>query len=92
MMLQVSAPDANQRIRVAKGLLVFSGLAALVYQTIWIKQLTLVVGIDVYAVTTGVSGFFAGLALGSALFGRLADQDGDGPLPWKHEHREPHQD
>lgn len=59
---------------VAKNLLFFSGLAALVYQTIWIKQLTLVVGIDVYAVTTGVSGFFAGLALGSAVFGRLADR------------------
>ena len=42
-----------------------SGVAALIYQTIWIKQLTLVVGVDVYAITTGVSGFFAGLALGS---------------------------
>jgi spermidine synthase len=58
----------------AAALLFFSGLAALVYQTIWIKQLTLVVGVDVYAVTTGVSGFFAGLALGSAVFGRLADR------------------
>jgi len=28
---------------IAKGLLFFSGLAALVYQTIWIKQLMLVV-------------------------------------------------
>ena len=55
-------------------MLFFSGLAALVYQTIWIKQLALVVGVDVYAVTTGVSGFFAGLALGSAVFGRLADR------------------
>jgi predicted membrane-bound spermidine synthase len=55
-------------------LLFFSGLAALVYQVIWIKQLTLVVGVDVFAVTTGVSGFFAGLAMGSALFGRLADR------------------
>ena len=59
---------------IAKGLLFFSGLAALVYQTIWIKQLMLVVGVDVHAVTTGVSGFFAGLALGSALVGRLADR------------------
>ena len=58
----------------AKSLLFFSGVAALVYQTIWIKQLTLVVGVDVYAVTTGVSAFFAGLALGSAIFGRLADR------------------
>jgi hypothetical protein len=46
----------------AAALLFLSGLAALVYQTIWIKQLTLVVDVDVYAVTTGGSGFSAGLA------------------------------
>jgi spermidine synthase len=54
-------------------LLVISGTAALVYQILWIKQLTLIVGVDVYAVTTGVSAFFAGLALGGLLLGRLAD-------------------
>src|SRR5215470_1388328 len=51
-----------------------SGTAALIYQVLWIKQLSLVVGVDVYAVTTGVSAFFAGLALGGALFGRWADR------------------
>jgi MFS family permease len=51
-----------------------SGTAALVYQVLWIKQLSLVVGVDVYAVTTGVSAFFAGLAFGGALFGRWADR------------------
>ena len=66
-----SAPHLNWT---AKSLLFFSGIAALIYQTIWIKQLTLVVGVDVYAVTTGVSGFFAGLALGSDIFGRFADR------------------
>ncbi len=55
-------------------LLFSSGAAALVYQVLWIKQLSLVVGIEVYAVTTAVSAFFAGLALGGALFGRLADR------------------
>ena len=55
-------------------LLFVSGAAALVYQTLWVKQLGLVVGVDVYAVTTTVSAFFAGLALGSALFGRWADR------------------
>jgi hypothetical protein len=30
--------------------------------------------VDVYAVTTGVSTFFAGLALGGALFGRWVDR------------------
>lgn len=51
-----------------------SGLAALVYQVLWIKQLSLIVGVDVYAVTIGVSAFFAGLAIGGAVFGRLADR------------------
>jgi spermidine synthase len=55
-------------------LLVVSGAAALIYQLLWIKQLSLVVGVDVYAVTTAVSAFFAGLAIGGALFGRIADK------------------
>jgi len=38
------------------------------------KQLTLVLGVDVYPVTTGVSSFFADLALGSDVFGRFADR------------------
>lgn len=55
-------------------LLVVSGAAALIYQVLWIKQLTLIVGVDVYAVTTGVSAFFAGLALGGLLLGRWVDR------------------
>lgn len=54
-------------------LLFASGASALIFQVLWIKQLSLVVGIDVYAVTTAVSAFFAGLALGSSIFGRIAD-------------------
>ncbi|MBB3105097.1 fused MFS/spermidine synthase [Azomonas macrocytogenes] len=55
-------------------LLLVSGCAALIYQILWIKQLSLVVGVEVYAITTGVSAFFAGLALGGFLFGRWADR------------------
>ncbi|WP_438394729.1 fused MFS/spermidine synthase [Caballeronia sp. DA-9] len=55
-------------------LLFVSGAASLIYQVLWIKQLALVVGAEVQAVTAGVSAFFAGLALGGWLFGRLADQ------------------
>ncbi|MDM0111081.1 fused MFS/spermidine synthase [Variovorax sp. J22R133] len=54
-------------------LLFASGTASLVYQVLWIKQLSLVVGVDVYAVTVGVSAFFGGLALGGWWFGRRAD-------------------
>ncbi|WP_184593684.1 spermidine synthase [Pseudomonas nitroreducens] len=55
-------------------LLFVSGAAALVFQVLWVKQLSLVVGVEVYAVTTAISAFFAGLALGGLLFGRLADR------------------
>ena len=55
-------------------LLFASGAAALIYQVLWIKQLSLVVGVDVYAVTVGVSAFFGGLALGGSAFGRAADR------------------
>ncbi|MFM0503405.1 fused MFS/spermidine synthase [Paraburkholderia caffeinilytica] len=55
-------------------LLFASGAASLVYQVLWIKQLALVVGVEVQAVTTGVSAFFAGLAVGGWIFGRLADR------------------
>jgi predicted membrane-bound spermidine synthase len=52
----------------------FSGVAALIYQTLWVKQLSLVVGVDVYAVTTGVAAFFVGLAVGSFWFGRISER------------------
>lgn len=55
-------------------LLFGSGLTALTFQILWIKQLSLVVGIDIFAVTVGVSAFFAGLALGGLALGRLADR------------------
>ena len=51
-----------------------SGGAALVFQVLWIKQLSLVVGAEVYSVTIAVSAFFAGLALGGAFLGRWADR------------------
>jgi spermidine synthase len=55
-------------------LLFFSGTAALIYQVLWIKQLSLVVGVEVYSITVSVSAFFAGLAGGGALLGRVADR------------------
>ncbi|GGP25053.1 hypothetical protein GCM10010971_08720 [Silvimonas amylolytica] len=56
------------------GLLFASGASALIYQVIWVKQLGLIVGVDVYAVTTAISAFFLGLALGGWWFGRRADR------------------
>ncbi|MFQ6573920.1 fused MFS/spermidine synthase [Pseudomonas sp. UM16] len=61
-------------MRVPALLLCVSGAAALVYQVLWVKQLSLVVGVEVYAITAGISAFFAGLALGGLVFGRWADR------------------
>jgi len=51
-----------------------SGFAALSYQVTWIKELSTFFGIQVYSTTTVLAAFMAGLALGSWLFGRLADR------------------
>ncbi|OLS59718.1 fused MFS/spermidine synthase [Pseudomonas putida] len=58
----------------ASTLLVVSGAAALIYQVLWIKQLSLVVGVEVHAISAGISAFFAGLALGGWWLGRRADR------------------
>ena len=71
----IPAPQVASPALLIPALLLFvSGAAALVYQVLWIKQLSLVVGVEVYAITTGISAFFAGLALGGLLFGRWADR------------------
>jgi spermidine synthase len=74
VLTEVHRAPAIAPVRYFAFLAFLSGFAALTYQVLWVKQLGIVVGIDVYAVTTGVSSFFAGLALGSAIFGRWADR------------------
>ena len=51
-----------------------SGASALVYQVLWHRQLSLVLGVTVYATTTVLAAFMMGLAIGSAIGGRLADR------------------
>ncbi len=58
------------------GLLLLSGAAGLVYQVAWVRLLSLTFGVTVYAVSTVLAAFMAGLALGSVLGGRLADRAG----------------
>lgn len=55
-------------------LLFCSGAAALVYQVLWIKQLSLIVGIEIYSISIAVSAFFAGMALGGFVVGRWANR------------------
>ncbi|MBN1629672.1 MAG: fused MFS/spermidine synthase, partial [Thermoleophilia bacterium] len=51
-----------------------SGAAGLVYEVVWIRLLVGVFGATVLAVSTVLAAFMGGLALGSYLFGRLADR------------------
>src|SRR5512136_833852 len=51
-----------------------SGAAALMYEVAWVRSLTLVFGGSHLAVTTVLSVFMGGLALGGFLLGRLADK------------------
>ncbi|MGQ0734472.1 MAG: fused MFS/spermidine synthase [Acidobacteriota bacterium] len=50
----------------------FSGVAALIYQVMWLRLLALVFGVTVYAASTVLASFMGGLALGSYLAGRAA--------------------
>ena len=51
-----------------------SGACGLVYQVVWARMLTVVFGATLLAVSTVLSAFMAGLALGSFLFGRYIDR------------------
>ncbi|MHC4943897.1 MAG: fused MFS/spermidine synthase [Planctomycetota bacterium] len=55
-------------------LFLFSGASGLIYQIVWTKQLAHIMGVTVYAITTVLASFMAGLALGSYLFGKWADR------------------
>jgi spermidine synthase len=59
-------------LRLALAAAVLSGAAALVYEVVWLRMLGLVVGHAVDALTAVLAAFMGGLALGAALFGRLA--------------------
>jgi spermidine synthase len=51
-----------------------SGSAALIYEVVWVRMATQIFGSTAYAVATVLAGFMAGLAIGSYVFGRIADR------------------
>jgi len=51
-----------------------TGAVGLAFEVLWIRMLVNIFGTTVYAVSTVISSFFAGLALGSHLFGRVAER------------------
>jgi len=60
--------------RIVLGVFFLSGACGLVYEVVWMRMLTLVFGATAVATSTVLASFFAGLALGSFLFGRAADR------------------
>ena len=51
-----------------------SGVCGLIYETVWMRLLRLVMGNTVYSVSTVLTAFMGGLALGSYVAGRLIDR------------------
>ena len=51
-----------------------SGATGLVYEVLWTRMLGLVFGHTIFAITTVLTAFMAGLGLGSFIFGRIADR------------------
>lgn len=50
-----------------------SGMTALIYEIVWSRPLQLIFGSAIYAVSTILTTFFVGFALGSYLFRNIAD-------------------
>ena len=53
---------------------VLSGATGLIYEVLWARMLGLVFGATTLAVSTVLAAFMGGLALGSAVAGRLSDR------------------
>lgn len=66
-------PSAQRR-RIVLVLFFFSGAAALIYEVIWSKFLSQMLGSTVYAQTVVLAAFMGGLAIGNSWFGRRADR------------------
>ncbi len=60
-----------------------SGATGLIYQVLWTRRLTLTFGHTVLAVSSVLTAFMGGLALGSILLGRWSDRKGPDYEPWR---------
>lgn len=59
------------RLRSLFGLFFLSGISGLIYQVLWLRRLSIVFGVTVYAGSTVLAAFMAGLAIGGMLANRL---------------------
>jgi spermidine synthase len=51
-----------------------SGISGLMYEVVWVRMLTRILGSTVYATSTVLAAYMAGLVLGSFLMGRVIDR------------------
>jgi spermidine synthase len=65
---------------VALILALFSGFSALLYQILWAREFSLVLGSTTYAISTVLAAFMAGLGAGSLIWGPIVDRSGRHPL------------
>ncbi|PKQ29963.1 MAG: hypothetical protein CVT60_02680 [Actinobacteria bacterium HGW-Actinobacteria-10] len=70
------SPGARRTVLIA---FAFSGMAALMYEVLWSRELSLVFGSTVYAVSMMLAAFMSGLSLGAFLGGKWADRT-DNPV------------
>jgi MFS family permease len=54
-------------------LFLFSGISGLIYEVVWTRLLTSILGNTIYAVSIVLSAFMAGLSIGSLIAGRYID-------------------
>src|SRR5271157_1821172 len=58
-------------------LFLVSGISGLIYEVVWLRMLTRITGVTIYATATVLAAFMSGLAMGSFLFGRFVDRRED---------------
>src|SRR4051812_19932975 len=69
-----SAVSGTWLLRLLLLLFFLSGISGLIYQVLWLRILSLVFGVTVFAVSTVLASFMAGLAVGSFGAGKLTDR------------------
>src|ERR1041384_8584399 len=70
----IPAHYSSKTLRIVAACFFLSGATGLIYEVLWARMLGLVFGATTLAVSTVLAAFMGGLALGSALAGRLAQR------------------
>ena len=78
---QAPTTDVRGRFAVVMVLFLVTGACGLVYQQLWLRELSLTFGVTVQAVSTVLAAFFGGLALGGWWAGRLSRRTSR-PIAW----------